>query len=226
MTTAQLILTLTILVTLVLVFQITLAGLLFLSWKRFKTDERALKYAAKKLSQQLLDIFRDVETESKNLILDTQAEAHQMLVNLPLISKTLEKNSQDLAETLKTWQRSELPKLQKTYTESIQKAIDITATQTDQALSHSIAAFEQALNSSLQEQLQTLSAERTKILTQTQTHLDGFTEQQKKEVASKAEAILTQVITNVLHTQLSPEDQHNLVLGQIEEAWQKGMLKS
>lgn len=225
MSPANLIILLSALVSLTLLFQVALAGLLFLAWRRFKIDERSIKYTAQKTSKQLIDIVVEAQRDSKNLLLDSQKIAQSHLADIPDFSSILEKQTQTVVNELLAWQEVELKKLQKTWSEKLAGAAASSQHEMQGQLQSVIDAFSQELSATLKSELQSLSAERSKLIADTQTELATYIEEQKKQVAATAETVLPQLLANAIQKQLSPDEQHELVMSQLQEAWEEGLMK-
>lgn len=225
MSPTNLILLLTSLVSLTLVFQVALAGLLFLSWRRFKIDEKSIRYTARKTSKQLTDLVIDAQKESKDLLLESQRAAHDQLANLPDYSAILEKESHQVIQELIKWQETELKRLHKSWTEKIAGATASSQHEMEEHMLQALDSFNQELSLSLKKHLELLAEERAQLKAETQTQLKNYTEEQKKELASQVEKALPQVFKGILQKQLSPAQQHELVMTQLQQAWEEGILK-
>jgi hypothetical protein len=225
MTPANLIILLVALVSLTLLFQVALAGLLFLSWRRFKLDERMIKYAARKTSRQLTDIVVTAQKESKDFLLESQKTAQQQLADLPNFSAILETESHQVIERLLSWQEIELKKLQKTWAEKLAGAAASSQHEMQEELATTIDSFKAELSTTLKQELASLSEERKALITETQQQLKEYTQQQQQQLAAHAESVLPQLLAGTIQKQLSPDQQHDLVMAQLQQAWEDGLLK-
>lgn len=225
MSPANINLLLTALVSLTLVFQMALAGLLFLSWRRFKVDERSIKYSARRTSRQLSELVIEAQQESKELLLESQRAAKEKLADLPNFSAILEKETQAVINALLAWQETELKKLHKTWAEKLAGAAASSQHDLEEELQSTVDAFKAELNTILKQQLASLSQEKNDLFAQTQAELSAYADEQKQQLAAHAESILPQLLASSIQKQLSPAHQHELVMAQLEQAWEEGLLK-
>ena len=81
------------------------------------------------------------------------------------------------------------------------------------------------MSDNLQHHLEVLDTDRQKVVTDLQTQLKTYAESQQQQLAAHAESILPQLLAGVVHKQLTADEQHELVMNQLKQAWEEGLIK-
>jgi len=202
----------------ILALEVLVALLIFIWWKALKTQQTQLEYASRDTYQELAKIVKETNEEAKKVL----AKAFQTVTKL-------EKDTQE--ETLKFRQRTgalwdaEGEWQTKTHQQILEEYHKIIATETGKIikdLGQSLTKDMTLLHDELADTIETTRAEvREEISAKIKTaeaEIDTYQKAEVDRIHSLAEGIVKSVSAEMFQRTLTPADQHQLVLKQLQQS--------
>lgn len=202
----------------ILGLEVLVAALIWLWWQTLKNQQEQFHLKTKDTYAKLAQMVEDTARESHQALTSALKTAESLESDVQKQSQALADHAQETIKKQTEWQNTTNQKLWVAYQDTLNQETKAAGQQLNHLLTEQATRLNQQVTQSLQETQQTLRQNLESDLKQAQSDIESYKKAEVDRIHAAAQQISHEVISDIIGRELSPTDQHELVLAQLTKA--------